>query len=153
MSNELVRIAMLFGALTIASVAADAQTPAGPRHITASTDHAVGKSREGQDLKMSSRRNATFAYMKALKLSDIAPGTPLGTSAVRDPMARSRARMHLFAKDRRFPRGPPSLGPGARLDLTNAMVTAMVQAKNGHELTLNTRTARSRSSCRRTFPS
>src|SRR2546425_7157714 len=77
------RIAMLFGALAIASVAADAQTPGRVRGtITAIDGNTLSvKSREGQDLKIELAPNATFAYMKALKLSDIAP-VAFGASSI-----------------------------------------------------------------------
>jgi len=134
------RIAVVFGALAIVSAAAFAQAPGRVRGtITAIDGNTLSvKSREGQDLKIELAPNATFAYMKALKLSDIAPGTPLGTSAVKGPDGKIVAReLHLFAKDRPIPNEghrPWDLEPGSTM--TNAMVTAMVQAKNGHELTL-----------------
>jgi hypothetical protein len=134
------RIAVVFGALAIVSAAAFAQAPGRVRGtITAVDGNTLSvKSREGQDLKIELAPNATFAYMKALKLSDIAPGTPLGTSAVKGPDGKIVAReLHLFAKDRPIPNEghrPWDLEPGSTM--TNAMVTAMVQAKNGHELTL-----------------
>jgi hypothetical protein len=134
-----IRIALLFAALALAS-AADAQTPGRVRGtITAIDGNMLSvKSREGQDLKIELAPNATFAYMKALKLSDIAPGTPLGTSAVKGPDGKIVAReLHLFSKDRPIPNEghrPWDLEPGSTM--TNAMVTAMVQSNNGHELTL-----------------
>ncbi len=134
------RIAVLFGALAFASVAADAQTSGRVRGTITTIDGSMlsVKSREGQDLKIELAPNATFAYMKALKLSDVAPGTPLGTSAVEGPDGKIIAReLHLFAKDRPIPNEghrPWDLEPGSTM--TNAMVTAMVQARNGHELTL-----------------
>jgi len=134
------RIAVVFGALATVSAAAFAQTPGRVRGAITAIDGNVlsVKSREGQDLKIELAPNATFAYMKALKLSDIAPGTPLGTSAVKGPDGKIVAReLHLFAKDRPIPNEghrPWDLEPGSTM--TNAMVTAMVQARNGHELTL-----------------
>jgi len=134
------RTAVLFGALAFASVAADAQTSGRVRGTITTIDGSMlsVKSREGQDLKIELAPNATFAYMKALKLSDVAPGTPLGTSAVKGPDGKIIAReLHLFAKDRPIPNEghrPWDLEPGSTM--TNAMVTAMVQARNGHELTL-----------------
>ena len=134
------RLAAVFGALAIVSAAAFAQTPGRVRGtITAIDGNMLSvKSREGQDLRIELAPNATFAYMKALKLSDIAPGTPLGTSAVKGPDGKIVAReLHVFSKDRPIPNEghrPWDLEPGSTM--TNAMVTAMVQAKNGHELTL-----------------
>src|SRR5260221_920206 len=137
---DTIRIALLFPALALASSAADAQTPGRVRGtITAIDGNMLSvKSREGQDLKIELAPNATFAYMKALKLSDIAPGTPLGTSAVKGPEGKIVAReLHVFSKDRPIPNEghrPWDLEPGSTM--TNAMVTTMVQANNGHELTL-----------------
>lgn len=134
------RTAVLFGALVIMSAAAFAQTPGRVRGtITAIEGNMLSvKSRESQDLKIELAPNATFAYMKALKLSDIAPGTPLGTSAVKGPDGQIVAReLHVFSKDRPIPNEghrPWDLEPGSTM--TNAMVTSMVQANNGHELTL-----------------
>ncbi len=134
------RIAVLVGALAVVSAAAFAQTPGRVRGtITAIDGNTLSvKSREGRDLKIELAPNATFAYMKALKLSDIAPGTPLGTSAVKGPDGKIVAReLHLFSKDRPIPNEghrPWDLEPGSTM--TNAMVTAMVRSTNGHELTL-----------------
>lgn len=127
-------------ALAVASTTVSAQTPARVRGtITAIDGNALSvKSREGADLKIELAPNATFAYMKALKLSDIAPGTPLGTSAVKGPDGKIVAReLHVFSKDRPIPNEghrPWDLEPGSTM--TNAMVTTMVQSNNGHELTL-----------------
>ncbi|HYU70615.1 MAG TPA: hypothetical protein VEL09_14930 [Burkholderiales bacterium] len=134
------RIAVLVGALAVVSAAVFAQTPGRVRGtITAIDGNMLSvKSREGRDLKIELAPNATFAYMKALKLSDIAPGTPLGTSAVKGPEGKIVAReLHLFSKDRPIPNEghrPWDLEPGSTM--TNAMVTAMVRSNNGHELTL-----------------
>ncbi len=134
------RIAVLVGALAVVSAAVFAQTPGRVRGtITAIDGNMLSvKSREGRDLKIELAPNATFAYMKALKLSDIAPGTPLGTSAVKGPGGKIVAReLHLFSKDRPIPNEghrPWDLEPGSTM--TNAMVTAMVRSNNGHELTL-----------------
>jgi len=127
-------------ALAVMSTTASAQTPARVRGTITAIDGNVllVKSREGADLKIELAPNATFAYMKALKLSDIAPGTPLGTSAVKGPDGKIVAReLHVFSKDRPIPNEghrPWDLEPGSTM--TNAMVTAMVQSNNGHELTL-----------------
>src|SRR6266571_4865315 len=97
------RIAVVFGALAIASAAAFAQTPGRVRGtITAIDGNMLSvKSREGPDGKIVARE------------------------------------LHLFSKDRPIPNEghrPWDLEPGSTM--TNAMVTAMVQARNGHELTL-----------------
>src|SRR5207247_9679009 len=91
--NQL-RIAFLFSALFLASSAADAQTPGRVRGtITAIDGNMLSvKSREGQDLKIELAPNATVAHLKALKLAAIAPGTPLGTSAVKGPDGKIVAR-------------------------------------------------------------
>ena len=62
------------------------------------------KSREGQDLKIELAPNATFAYMKKVNLADIKPGTPLGTTAVKQADGKLVAReLHLFNPDRPIP--------------------------------------------------
>ncbi len=96
------------------------------------------KSREGKDLKMELAKDAIFAYMKALSLADVKPGTALGTSAVKGPDGKIIAReLHLFPADRAIPNEghrPWDLEPNSTM--TNAMVSAMVQTKEGRELTL-----------------
>src|SRR5216683_3070305 len=135
-----VRLAAFVSALVVATATAQSPGPTRVRGtITGLDGNTVSvKSREGQDLKIELAPNATFAYMKALKLSDIAPGTPLGTSAVKGPDGKIVAReLHVFSKDRPIPNEghrPWDLEPGSTM--TNAMVTAMVQSNNGHELTL-----------------
>src|SRR5258707_13591802 len=113
------RIAVLFSAFFLASSAADGQALGPVRGTITGIDGNMlsVKSREGQDLKIELAPNATFAYMKALKLSDIAPGTPLGTSAVKGPDGKIVAReLHLFSKDRPIPSAghrPWDLDPGS----------------------------------------
>src|SRR5258706_5053334 len=127
-----IRIALVFTALALASTTADAQTPGRVRGtITVIDGNMLSvKSREGQDLRIELAPNTTFAYMKALKLSDIAPGTPLGTSAVKGPDGKIVARkLHLFSKDRPIPiEGHRSwdLEPGPTM--TTPVGPAMVQS-------------------------
>jgi hypothetical protein len=134
------RIAVVFGALALVSAAAFAQTPGRVRGtITAIDGNMLSvKSREGQDLKIELAPNATFAYMKALKLADVEPGTPLGTTAVKGPDGKLIAReLHFFSKDRPIPNEghrPWDLEPGSTM--TNATVATVVQGANGRELTL-----------------
>lgn len=96
------------------------------------------KSREGQDLKIELAAKTTFAYVKALKLEDVKPGTLLGTSAVKGPDGRLIAReLHLFSPERGVPNEghrPWDLEPGSTM--TNATVTAVVQATGDREITL-----------------
>jgi len=96
------------------------------------------KTREGQDLKVELAEKTSFAHMKALKLEDVKPGTPLGTSAVKGPDGRLIAReLHLFAADRGVPNEghrPWDLEPGATM--TNATVSAVAEASGGREITL-----------------
>lgn len=134
------RMALLLGALALISAAAFAQTPGRVRGDIVAIDGNMlsVKSRDGKDLKIELAPNATFAYMKALKLADVAPGTPLGTTAVSGPDGKLVAReLHFFAKDRPIPNEghrPWDLEPGSTM--TNAMVATVVQGPNGRELTL-----------------
>ena len=134
------RIALLFSALALMSTATLAQNAVRVRGtITAYGGNVLSvKSREGQDLKIELAASTTFAYMKALRLEDVKPGTPLGTSAVKGPDGKLIAReLHLFSPERGIPNEghrPWDLEPGSTM--TNAMVTAVAQATGGRELTL-----------------
>jgi hypothetical protein len=127
-------------ALLIAAPA-DAQTAVRVRGtITAVEGNLVAvKSREGQDLKMELAPDATFSYMKKLSVADVKPGTPLGTAALSGPDGKIVAlELHLFPSGRPVPgegHRPWDQGPGSTM--TNGMVTAVVEAGNGHELTLS----------------
>jgi hypothetical protein len=101
------RIVLLFGALALLSAAALAQDAVRVRGtITAYEDNVLSvKSREGQDLKIELAAKTTFAYVKALRLEDVKPGTPLGTSAVKGPDGKLIAReLHLFSPERGVPK-------------------------------------------------
>jgi hypothetical protein len=132
---------VLLCVLLAAAGAAAAQTPARVRGTITAIDGNVlsVKSREGQDLKIELAPTATFAYMKKLSLADVKPGTPLGTSAMTGPDGKIVAlELHLFAAGRPVPNEghrPWDLEPGSTM--TNGMVTAVVEAGNGRELTLS----------------
>jgi len=134
------RIALLFGALALASFVAHAQSPTRVRGTITAVDGNVlsVKSREGKDLKIELAKNATVAYMKALKMSDIKPGTALGTTAVKRPDGKLVAReLHVFPADRGIPsegHRPWDLEPNSTM--TNARVSQIVKANDGQELTL-----------------
>lgn len=138
------RIGIILGSLVLASAAAQAPGPSRVRGTITSFDGNVlsVKSREGQDLKIELAPNATFAYMKKVDLADIKPGTPLGTTAVRDKEGRLVAReLHLFNPDKPIPgegHRPWDLEPNSTM--TNGSVTsianARVESADGRELTL-----------------
>ncbi len=135
-----VAIAASVGAFLFASTFAQSPGPTRVRGtITAIDGNTLSvKSREGQDLKIDLAPNVTFAYMKKVELADIKPGTPLGTTAVKGNDGKLVAReLHVFNPDRPIPNEghrPWDLEPESTM--TNAMVTAMVQANTGRELTL-----------------
>jgi hypothetical protein len=126
--------------LAVAGIAG-AQTPARVRGtITAIDGNLLSvKSREGKELKIEIAPDATFSYMKKLSLADVKPGTPLGTSAVARADGKIVAlELHLFPSGRPVPgegHRPWDLEPNSTM--TNGMVTAMVEAGNGRELTLS----------------
>jgi len=97
------------------------------------------KSREGHDLRIEIAPDAVFSYMKKLSLDDVKPGTPLGTSAVAGPDGKIVAlELHLFPVGRPVPsEGHRSWDLEPNSTMTNGMVTAMVEAGNGRELTLS----------------
>jgi hypothetical protein len=135
------RIALLFGTLVLASATAFSQAPARVRGTIVSVDGNVlmVKSREGNNVRIDLDEKTTFAYMKALNIADVRPGTPLGSAAVKGPDGKLIAReLHLFNPDRPIPsegHGAWDLEPGSTM--TNARVTQVVQAVNARVLTLS----------------
>lgn len=133
-------VVLLSVLLSVAGVAS-AQAPARVRGIITAVDGNMlsMKSREGRDLRIEIAPDAVFSYMKKLSLADVKPGTPLGTSAVSGSGGKIVAlELHLFAVGRPVPsegHRPWDLEPNSTM--TNGMVTAMVEAGNGRELTLS----------------
>ena len=131
---------LICGALVFASTAVQAQTQMRIRGtITAvEGDVLAVKTREGRDMKIELAPNTTYAYPKQVKLADIKPGTPLGTTAVPGPDGKLVAReVHVFPVDCAIPNEghrPWDLEP--KSSMTNAAVSAVSQGSNGRELTL-----------------
>jgi hypothetical protein len=138
------RIGIIVGSLVLASAAAQTPGPSRVRGTITSLDGNVlsVKSRDGQDLKIELAPNATFAYMKKMDFADIKPGTPLGTTAVKDKDGNLVAReLHLFNPDKPIPsEGHRPWDTEPNSTMTNAKVTSMANAKveatNGRVLTL-----------------
>ena len=136
-----IRIAVLYGLFFLVGATAFAQTPARVRGVIASIEGNVlmVKSREGKDVHIELNEKTTFAYMKALHLAEVKPGTPLGSTAVKGPDGKLIAReLHLFNPDRPIPsegHGAWDLEPGSTM--TNARVTQVVQAVDARVLTLS----------------
>jgi hypothetical protein len=138
------RIGIVLGSLVLASAVAQTPPPSRVRGTITSLDGNVlsVKSREGQDLKIELAPNATFAYMKKVDLADIKPGTPLGTTAVKDKDGKLVAReLHLFNPDKPVPNEghrPWDLEPNSTM--TNGSVTTLANAKvettNGRVITV-----------------
>jgi hypothetical protein len=132
--------ALLCGVLVIAATSAQAQTPMRIRGTITSVDGnlLMLKTREGRDMKIEIEAATTFAYPKAVKLADIKPGTPMGTTAVQGADGKLVAReVHVFPADRAVPNEghrPWDLEPNS--SMTNAAVSAVAQGNNGRELTL-----------------
>ena len=137
----LLSILLLVAGVASAQTGAAGASPARVRGIITAIDGNTlsVKSREGKDLRIEIAPDATFSYMKKLTLADVKPGTPLGTSAVAGPGGKIVAlELHLFPADRPVPsegHRPWDLEPNSTM--TNGMVTAMVDAGNGRELTLS----------------
>jgi hypothetical protein len=138
------RIGIILGSLVFASAVAQTPGPTRVRGTITSLDGNVlsVKSRDGQDLKIELAPNATFAYMKKMDFADIKPGTPLGTTAVKDKDGNLVAReLHLFNPDKPIPaEGHRPWDTEPNSTMTNAKVTSMANAKveatNGRVLTL-----------------
>ena len=138
---NLPRVAALLSAFVLASAIAQSPGPTRVRGtITALDGNTLSvKSREGQDLKIEIAPNATFAYMTAKNMSDIKQGTPLGATVVKNAEGKFVAReVHLFNPGRPIPgegSRPWDAGPDSMM--TNATVSAVVQATQGNEITLS----------------
>jgi len=135
---QYIALSILFALL---AESAAAQTPLRVRGTITAIDGNVlsVKSRDGKDLRIEIAPDATYSYMKKLSLDDVKPGTPLGTSAVTGPDGKIVAlELHLFPAGRPVPNEghrPWDLEPNSTM--TNGMVTAVVAAGNGRELTLS----------------
>jgi hypothetical protein len=133
------RIAMLLcGALVLASAALHAQNTVRVRGTIVSLDGNVlaVKSLQGQDLRILLTDKTGVAYVKALTFAELTPGVGLGTTAVARPDGTLIAReIHTFPASL----GVPNEGhrPFEDATMTNARVSATVQATEGRELTLS----------------
>jgi hypothetical protein len=131
-------LAAVCGVLALASAGADAQMRVRGTITSFDGNVLAVKTREGRDVKIELGKDATVAYPKALKLSDIKAGTPLGTTAVMGPDGKLVAReIHVFPAERGVPNEghrPWDLEPNS--SMTNATVSALAQAGSGRELTL-----------------
>lgn len=130
------RIALLFGTLALASVAADAQTNIRLRGtITAVDANSLSvKSIDGKDLKLALTEKTAVAAAKALKLSDLKPGDYVGsTTTQRADGVLVASEVHTIARSVKEGHGKWD-HPGTMM--TNANVASVVQAAGGQELTL-----------------
>ena len=131
-------LAAVCGVLALASAGADAQMRVRGTITSFDGNVLAVKTREGRDVKIELGKDATVAYPKALKLSDIKAGTPLGTTAVMGPDGKLVAReIHVFPAERGVPNEghrPWDLEPNS--SMTNATVSALAQAGGSRELTL-----------------
>jgi hypothetical protein len=135
------RSLFIFIVLVLLGSGASAQDAVRLRGTVTSFDGAVlsVKSRDSQDLRIEIPQSARISYPRALKLADLKPGTALGTTAVRLPDGKLLAReVHVFVGAKEAPNEgnrPMDVEPGA--SMTNATVSATVEATNGRELTLD----------------
>ena len=131
---------LLFSALVFAVTLVEAQTPMRIRGQIESVNGnlLMVKTREGREMKIEIGPNATFSYPKMVKLADIKPGTPIGTTAVPGSGGKLIAReIHVFPADRPVPgegHRPWDLEPNSTM--TNAAVSAVIQGNHDRELTL-----------------
>jgi hypothetical protein len=138
------RIGIILGSAVFVSALAQTPAPSRVRGTITSLDGNVltVKSKDGQDLKLELAPNATFAYMKKMDFADIKPGTPLGTTAVKDKDGNLVAReLHLFNPDKPIPNeGHRAWDTEPNSTMTNAKVTSMASTKvastSGRVLTL-----------------
>jgi hypothetical protein len=97
------------------------------------------KTRDGKDVKVELADKATAATVQAVKLSDIKPGDGVGATTKSGSDGKLTAlEVHVFPASMPIPNEghrPWDLEPGSMM--TNARVTAVVQATSGRELTLS----------------
>lgn len=136
------RISSLFllAALAIASAGAHAQNLRIRGTLTGlDGDVLLVKTREGRDLKVELTDKTTFAYVRAVKLADIKPGTGLGVTAVPGPDGKLVARgLMVFPAERGVPNEghrPHDLETNS--SMTNAPVSSIAQVGNGREVTVS----------------
>ena len=130
-------MALLCGALVLASATADAQTNVRVRGTITAFDGQVlsVQSRDGKDLKLQLAENATVAAAKAITLNDLKSGDYVGSTTMRSADGKLVAReVHTIARTVPEGHGPWDLEPDSTM--TNANVAAVVTAAGGHELTL-----------------
>ena len=125
------------GILVLACASAEAQKTTRVRGTIAGLDgHVLSvKAREQGLLKVRLADDTTIVFTKPIKLSEIKPGDFLGVTSMKGKDGRLTA-----IEVRRFPK---PVNPGHRpfdgrddQTMTNATVSAMVQATKGRELTL-----------------
>ena len=93
------------------------------------------KSRDGRDMKVHLAPDSQVAVAKAIKLSDIKPGTYLGVTSVKGPDGQLVAKeVHTIPPQAPAGHMPWDLLPGA--SMTNANLTSTAQASGGNEITL-----------------
>jgi len=133
-------LALLVSLLVFSASVADAQTTMRVRGtITAFEGNVLAiKARDGNNLKVELTEKAAVAAVQAVKLSDIKPGDAVGSATRRRSDGTLVAlEVHVFPANRPIPsegHRPWDLEPGSMM--TNARVTAVVQATDGRELTL-----------------
>lgn len=130
-------LALLASVLLISSSAALAQANVRVRGTIseASADALKIKARDGRDINLHLAPGAQVSVAKAIKLSEIKPGTYLGVTSVKGPDGRLVAKeVHTIPPQ--APAGHMSwdLLPGS--SMTNANLTSTSQASGGNEITL-----------------
>jgi hypothetical protein len=133
---NVIRISLIFGALVLASTAADAQTNIRVRGtLTAVGDNSISvKSIDGKELQLKLTEKTSVAAARALKLADLKPGDYVGsTTTQRADGVLVASEVHTIARSVKEGHGPWD-HPGTMM--TNANVASVVRAAGGEELTL-----------------
>jgi hypothetical protein len=129
------RIALL---AVIAASAAFAQTPPVKVRgtiVSVEGDSLTVKSRDGSEKKIELAKDAQVAVAKKTSLSEIKPGTYVGSTAVKGPDGKLVAReVHTIPPQAPQGHMPWDTEPGATM--TNANLTGVAKATGGEEITL-----------------
>ena len=107
--------------------------------VSLNGDTLVVHRNSGDTVSVALAPNVTVGAVKNIKLSDIKPGSFIGTAAITGQDGKmTTTEVHVFAESARGTgegHRPFDLGPNSTM--TNANVDSVVQSSNGRELTLS----------------
>jgi hypothetical protein len=141
--STLVRPVLTAATIVLSSLYAIAQQPPTPSRVRGTIEGVNGdvlsvKSRSGEDVKLRMTNDVRVVGITKISLSDIKPGSFIGTTTVPGPDGSQNAvEVHVFPEDMRGTgegSRPYDLRPNSTM--TNATVAETVAGNDGHTLTV-----------------